>query len=256
MNTVQLTIGPEVAEYLLQFNTANYRKIKRSLVELLARQMTDGEWQHTHQGLAFTGPDYYNPGVLVDGQHRLTAIIKSGTTQKFQVSWGCVKDTESVVDITGTRSFRERERISSVLSGVVGVYSKLVILNGSVQRGLIRSDLETFLHKYREEYEMLVKATPKSTRRVTTSELRLAVILRMASDPERKDAILKDYVDLVNGEFHNPRMSQLYMRLVNVGSTRVRFTDFWIAWAAFGNGASKHFKVPKPNIQKELVQQF
>ena len=41
----------------------------------IARDMKAGHWRLTHQGIAFDPA-----GVLIDGQHRLWAIVESDTT--------------------------------------------------------------------------------------------------------------------------------------------------------------------------------
>lgn len=45
-------------------------------VDALCQQMLDGKWFFNHQGIAFD-----TTGNLIDGQHRLRAIVKAGETQ-------------------------------------------------------------------------------------------------------------------------------------------------------------------------------
>jgi len=68
------TITPQMAEDLLRRNRpgAN-RKVGFSVVQYYARQMRNGDWQPTGQGMIFD-----EHGVLIDGQHRLWAGLYSG----------------------------------------------------------------------------------------------------------------------------------------------------------------------------------
>jgi hypothetical protein len=68
------TITPQAAENLLRRNRpgAN-RKVGFSVVQYYARQMRNGDWKETGQGLIFD-----EHGVLMDGQHRLWACLYSG----------------------------------------------------------------------------------------------------------------------------------------------------------------------------------
>ena len=65
------TITPERASEWLAANTTN-RPVSKAVVRSFAQAMRRGEWMVTHQGIAFD-----TQGVLVDGQHRLAAIIEA-----------------------------------------------------------------------------------------------------------------------------------------------------------------------------------
>jgi hypothetical protein len=65
------SITPVKAEEWLLANTQN-RPVSKKTVRAFAEAMRRGEWKVTHQGIAFD-----TDGVLVDGQHRLAAIIEA-----------------------------------------------------------------------------------------------------------------------------------------------------------------------------------
>jgi len=65
-------ITPELAPLYLEHNKCN-RPLRESRVKRYAKDMTKGKWRTTHQGIAFD-----SHGNLIDGQHRLYAIIQSG----------------------------------------------------------------------------------------------------------------------------------------------------------------------------------
>ena len=71
-NCFIVTVTPELAKQWLMSNSFN-RPLKPRLVDKYVRQILGGHWQRTHQGVAFDGN-----GILIDGQHRLHAIIKTG----------------------------------------------------------------------------------------------------------------------------------------------------------------------------------
>src|ERR1700744_3265345 len=73
-------ITPKMAAQFLLKNKKN-RKLRKTHVDFLARAMQDGKFETTHQGIAFD-----SAGNLSDGQHRLAAIVQSGTTQTMLVS--------------------------------------------------------------------------------------------------------------------------------------------------------------------------
>lgn len=75
-----LEITPNEAELWLAKNADFQRKLRESVVDKYARDMINGQWQLTHQGIAFD-----SKGRLIDGQHRLAAIVKAGVPIKMLV---------------------------------------------------------------------------------------------------------------------------------------------------------------------------
>lgn len=61
----------------------NQRKQSQSVIDSYARAMRAGQWVLTHQGIAID-----ENGELVDGQHRLQAIVASGTPVEMLVTTG------------------------------------------------------------------------------------------------------------------------------------------------------------------------
>jgi hypothetical protein len=75
-------ITPAVARHWLNNNQGN-RRLRSSTVDSYARDMRAGQWVTNHQGLAFNANDQ-----LIDGQHRLHAIVAADTTVLLMVSRG------------------------------------------------------------------------------------------------------------------------------------------------------------------------
>lgn len=73
------TVTPELAEQWLGRNTKN-RNLRQRLVERYARDMKEGAWVYTGESLKFA-----EDGRLLDGQHRLAAIIESGVEVEIEV---------------------------------------------------------------------------------------------------------------------------------------------------------------------------
>lgn len=73
------TITPQDAERLLQYNAGN-RFIRKKRVALYAKQMANGQWRATGEALKFS-----STGRLLDGQHRLHAVVLAGVPTQFLV---------------------------------------------------------------------------------------------------------------------------------------------------------------------------
>lgn len=79
---ILMTVTPDIATKLLAKNHSN-RKVRKSHVDFLAEEMRTGQWiDDHHQGIAVNAN-----GDIVDGQHRLIAVIQSGKTVKMQCTF-------------------------------------------------------------------------------------------------------------------------------------------------------------------------
>lgn len=90
--THSVIITPEIAIGLLKSNTHN-RKISNDLVQQYANEMRRNRWYMTGSGLSFD-----INGVLLDGQHRLMAVVESGESVPFQVTTGLDPDSQDKLD--------------------------------------------------------------------------------------------------------------------------------------------------------------
>ena len=89
-NYARQVITPETArEWLLMCNHKN-RNISQQLVNRISQAIGDGQWVYNGQPIIFDAS-----GGLIDGQHRLAAIVKSGIAVESLV----------VSDVTDERAF-------------------------------------------------------------------------------------------------------------------------------------------------------
>jgi hypothetical protein len=92
MHTEIKVVTPEQAALILKKNTRN-RPITPARVALFESQLQRGEIQLTHQGIAISSTD-----VLLDGQHRLIAIVNTGIAAELMVTTGLPDSVFSVLD--------------------------------------------------------------------------------------------------------------------------------------------------------------
>jgi hypothetical protein len=89
-------VTPAKAGEWLEANTAN-RPLSKPTVKAFAEAIRRGEWLVTHQGIAFD-----TDGVLVDGQHRLAAIVEADVPVEVTVFTDVAQGAFDVLD-TGKR---------------------------------------------------------------------------------------------------------------------------------------------------------
>lgn len=94
-------VTPEKAkEYLATFNHDN-RDISQNLVSLYARLMTKKEWSNV------TEISFDTNRRLIDGQHRLSAVIKSNLPQEFSFNFNCPPEAQRHIDTGKLRSAKD-----------------------------------------------------------------------------------------------------------------------------------------------------
>ncbi|MGL6196974.1 MAG: hypothetical protein ACRC2T_19350 [Thermoguttaceae bacterium] len=97
-NTYIVHVTPELAKTWLQSNNFNRPRDPETYLKYV-RQIREDRWRLTHQGIAFT-----SDGVLLDGQHRLFAIVECGVTLPLRVFLNEPAENFSVIDCGKNRS--------------------------------------------------------------------------------------------------------------------------------------------------------
>jgi hypothetical protein len=151
------TVTPAKAEKWLQKNASN-RRPSDMTIAAYARDIEAGNWELTPQAVAFNVN-----GDLLDGQHRLHAVIKSNKAVKMVIVRGCNHDVRKYIDRGRKRSLSDRMRMEG-LEGRIALKascsSLLVRLDRGSTRELITGDeaVET-LEQYTAEFAWLDTAT-------------------------------------------------------------------------------------------------
>lgn len=120
-------VTPEMAKKLLKTNTFN-RKMSESHVARLVSAIKNGEWKFCGESIKIS-----SDGELLDGQHRLQAIVESNTPIELLVVEGLPKETFHVIDTakkarnTADILHISGEKNTNVLSAalaLIGAYEK------------------------------------------------------------------------------------------------------------------------------------
>ena len=86
------TITPEIAQVWLEKNTNN-RTIRQMVVDRYADEMCSGAWKLNAETIKFS-----RDGTLLDGQHRLWAVVESKVTIQSFVARGISADALQTID--------------------------------------------------------------------------------------------------------------------------------------------------------------
>lgn len=108
-------ITPAMATRWLEANTRN-RPLSDTTVKTYAADMAAGAWHITHQGIGFDVD-----GMLLDGQHRLSAIILANVPVAMLVTRGLPRNAQDVIDAPRVRSVKDQLQM---IDGVTDAVAK------------------------------------------------------------------------------------------------------------------------------------
>ena len=146
-----MDVSPALAEEWLAARGPN-RGLRKSVVDVYAQDMAEGRWRLTHQGIAF---DEY--GALLDGQHRLRAIIVADTPVSMYVTTGAPHSSFAVVDSGASRSFIDRVFASGAdVSKEHAAIARIIELGAGETRRASYLETMGFINKHREALDWVV----------------------------------------------------------------------------------------------------
>jgi len=103
----RITMTVERAKELLENNDHN-RKVTNSRVQEYAKEMTNGLWLYNGESIIIS-----ESGRLLDGQHRLLAIVESGVEVEIELVEG-VPDSDGGIDTFLTINTKNRSNVDAL----------------------------------------------------------------------------------------------------------------------------------------------
>lgn len=200
MKTIQLDITPDIANQLLIQNTGN-RTVRTTVVARYSDDMKNGNWGLSHQGIAID-----INGNLIDGQHRLLAIVKSGETIPMLVTTGLQPEIFEVIDKLCARSDADSLRMRQKETEVFRLIS--MVYKGNYKPTL--TELKGCIAVFSTIYDSLC-FTATNVKTFSSAPVRTAAILAAVEKPENIKTISKAYEDMVNGNIEHLSVSQRSM---------------------------------------------
>ena len=162
----------------------NNRTMSKHIVRKYAEAMAEGRWMRTHQGIAFD-----SDGWLIDGQHRLAAIIEVGMPVEMMVVPNCAPETFAVLD-TGFR--RQAAHLIPVggptiaaaaraLGTVTGAWNLRNVVSGVFDNAATNDQILGVYENWRQELDELAPLVSRCyTRTRINKGFHLAVLAQAA----------------------------------------------------------------------------
>lgn len=124
ISTVE-TVTPDIAGEWLATNTHN-RHLRKTLVEAYARDMREGRWQFTGEPIKFA-----TDGTLLDGQHRLHAVVRAEVDLPLLVVRGLSPAAQDAMDTGSRRTTADALSLRGEKNAVVmSALAKMILTEG------------------------------------------------------------------------------------------------------------------------------
>lgn len=242
-----VTITPEIATRLLESNADN-RKLNEALLRAMVSDLNGKRWPLNGETIKISVE-----GLLNDGQHRLTAIVRSGVAMRTWVMFGLPRDTRTTVDMGKVRSSGDYLTMGGVknANNAAGVSRALwsyrmgrYDTGGGVAGGLeppTKSQISDFYWKHQKAIDAAVarccNVGDPMLRKLGVAPTGAAMIALKQLNPEAADMFFQRFVDGVSLPTGSPI---LWMRSHVMGwdaERRMRSSEklelifrYWNAW--------------------------
>jgi hypothetical protein len=218
-----MLVTPDVAQRWLNESNTHNRPLRNATVDRFAEAMKRGEWKLTAEPIAFCGP--YNDecnepqGItLINGQHRLWAIVMSQVPAEMTVWWGCEAEEFTVIDQGATRTLGDvlattRRDLSdpTLLASVCSSIARYAFGFTSHTGRLSPAQLGEILTALQPEI-LAVADYEKKLRKTAPRTVVSALFLARVVNPSMADLIVRQLSDAVGFTDRDPtRALHLYI---------------------------------------------
>jgi hypothetical protein len=189
---IQMT--PEMAKELLGKNTLNFRKPDIARVRRYANDMREGKWVFNGDTVKLSGE------ILLDGQHRLLAVVQSGMTVRMLLVSGISHEAGRTIDDGKPRTagqwlthlgVKNANNIAAIARWCI-VYNKSLWKNSSTGvDGYSRSEIVEFVDLHHDELQSAYRMCSPSRSMMSASHHAALVLAASGmSDPAQNNMIV------------------------------------------------------------------
>ena len=146
MHTEIMSVSPALAKSWLTKNNNN-RNLREDIAHRYAKDMAEGRWVPSHQGIAF-----YDDGTLADGQHRLFAITLYNKAIRIPVTTNLPRAAAEMIDQHTPRMAHDAIRIGGgadwVSRDIVALARVMLSKMGTNPHARSVHELDSYIKKY------------------------------------------------------------------------------------------------------------
>lgn len=190
----------------------NFRSLSNSTVNTYTRLMNEGKW---NLSIILIDTD----GMLVDGQHRLAAVVKSGKDQRFVVISNWPKDNVLTLDNGSNRTRSQSLKYSTPEMKHTNKKAAIAvgIENITKDERITNTEAVDLYNKYHDVVDQLIDIQADPFRGAIHA---IAFARAIVYLPWTRSDVVEAFRKMCDYDFSEPRMSglKLYARLVSQSS--------------------------------------
>jgi hypothetical protein len=185
-------VSPQLATELLKTNSIN-RTLRRGVVKKYALSMRSGNWQLSPDPICVD-----SKGILLNGQHRLHAVIEAAKTIPMLLMNGIKRETFAVMDRGAPRNFSDALGIDRKLAEVARLYASIFSMTNIGASAIPDYMVKEAAELLQDTHDLLPRSTTKVFR---SAPFRLAACCRMLLDPSCEGYVVGQYIALCHADF-------------------------------------------------------
>lgn len=240
-------VTPEMAQHLIDNANFGNRKLRPSLVSKYAKLMRNGDWKLSPETIAIS-----KTGRLLNGQHRMHAVVQSGGTHRFLFATGFDDDVFGVLDRGAKRSISDAIGVDKKLAQAATVL--VTLSQGNVRGEVTDSEVSRAAAIIRDTHDDLMNTCGTMGKVFSSAPFRLAAAARVmgGDSPEYVFGLYRN-LNLMQTEVmppigHAAVRAVVQNRLIS-GGGGVQRVNASVAWDLFDAQSAA-----KSKIQINLVE--
>lgn len=236
-------VTPEVASRLLENNEGN-RRVRPAVVTKYAAAMIYGSWRATPEAIIVS-----KTGKLLNGQHRLHAIIKAGVAIPLFLVRNVEDGVFEALDRGATRSAADALGIDKKLAEVARLAAMVVDGRAIKSNTVLDAEIKEMAEILDADHRSLMAACNTAGKVFSAAPFRLAAVVRTLAG-EDPDYIHSVYRNMILGNVGNlPPIAQSFVgavaagRIVRGTGSEAQKDMLARAWAIFDKSRMNLMKV-------------
>lgn len=201
VSITQTIVTPNKAKALLSKNFELQRKPREYIIERYASDMASGQWNEDVGGIIVIS----DTGKVIDGQHRLAAVVKSGVPVKFYVQTGVEENAYKVIDngvsrkVTDVMTCKNKTTASAIAKMSASIVKGTPIRSFTL--GITNVSKSDIIEYYENNSRIIDKAAAYShrmksiLRKVSAQGLSMALYIMMHDDEDAVDYFVECFME-------------------------------------------------------------
>lgn len=254
-HTAVITVDPTTAEQLLEGNNGN-RRIAPGTVARYAAAMRNGDWMTSSEPIVFSPS-----GRLLNGQHRLRAVVASGMPQRFLCMFGVDERVFSVMDRGKVRTLSDAHNVEKKLAEAARLLATIAYPNPASSAIVVDSDFLRMVKILESPHAMLSTTTTTTAVFFSSAPARVAAMVRILAgeDPEWVCNMYRALV-LVDTQRLPPVGGAAVAAVANgrwkasAGGQTSQHLALARAWGLFRKDGAARTRVPPADVEKSVEE--